>query len=1141
MGLELYNSCATYRRHFDEVNSHFIDIGGIDLLEWIRDGKDIPFYPQLSIFAVEYALLNMWKEWGVTPNLCVVGHSSGEVMAAMAVGVLNLATAVRLLVFTRQTLINEVEPGQMVALMTDEAMTLQMINQYAERCFMENKSESSWIDISALNSYNQTVVSGPVETSKKFSTFVITYYSTKTSLLKFVDNAFHSRSFGKASNTFETNLEKLDFPERNRGVKYISSMYRRELDDSENLDISYWSKLFTKPVKFVGSAAAATTSVGAKLFLEISPHPTLAPLMKDNCPQNDLICIPSLMKDAENWITLLNAISTLYLHRVELDWSRIWISLFGEDILRNKVSHLLPTYPFQNEGPFWFSPLTTLSQDSEVVHRNKIIHPLLGSMPAVPKFDEINRITIFETSPGYVEMGFAVATLLGKTEKFNNIKLSKVEIKTVLSLDVKSDIQTNVVYDGEGFNISISSRGDHTEGMWTLHASLNAKVITPDVYTIKPEKHLGNFTGESLPSPYPELSDLGYKFCAGFKSLRAGVVTPIFDTDGFGSFMVHPIILDALLQITLLAQQDSLTTLRVPVAISEFELVCSASGNIGKNTCARQIRAQAGINSSTLFIQGADLKWRTLASMTNLRTISTTTKAVRRTIEGSNEMSDRKDHDQLLPLFVEEWVKDDQLVNYSQSICEQFSSCKTISRPAAEIQDYKLISSYIGKCVAETLNLLGFSDFTHNQLITRCDIALHLGLSHLAPNFLARLLKYAGQAGLLKEYSLTEYIVLPYSDCLTHNLLATNYDKHLPEDWAFVEFYTSKLTSFLSGTESILPYLFPPSLPSLEPPNQIVSNETSVNTNFSAERFYSATIASYLTEDFIVDLEKDALVQVFENETFNVIIANNVLHATTDINRVVENLRLLLSPKGNIFIAEQLHPSAFVHIIFGHCKGYWLFNDGIRSDHCLIDGDAWKLVLQSVGYGEVSIVENKDFHFGIIIATNKEDVSPPPSFIVIASSDQDQFANQLVASNKEYATLYNISEANIVIHPENKIVYCFPQVLKDNIPALNQVRKQLEHFLRFSRALVSVGRVELILVSHGLIPVGDTEARYPVAGAIRGFSRTLANEMLELDITWVDLDDDESTMQQIQEVVAEIRNKGTLRNRDSDPFVTVLF
>lgn len=116
-------------------------------------------------------------------------------------------------------------------------------------------------------------------------------------------------------------------------------------------------------------------------------------------------------------------------------------------------------------------------------------------------------------------MGFAVATLLGKTEKFNNIKLSKVEIKTVLSLDVKSDIQTNVVYDGEGFNISISSRGDHTEGMWTLHASLNAKVITPDVYTIKPEKHLGNFTGESLPSPYPELSDLGYKFCAGFKSL----------------------------------------------------------------------------------------------------------------------------------------------------------------------------------------------------------------------------------------------------------------------------------------------------------------------------------------------------------------------------------------------------------------------------------------------------------------------------------------------------------------------------------------------------------------------------------------------------------------------------------------------
>lgn len=110
--------------------------------------------------------------------------------------------------------------------------------------------------------------------------------------------------------------------------------------------------------------------------------------------------------------------------------------------------------------------------------------------------------------------------------------------------------------------------------------------------------------------------------------------------------------------------------------------------------------------------------------------------------------------------------------------------------------------------------------------------------------------------------------------------------------------------------------------------------------------------------------------------------------------------------------------------------------------------------------------------------------------------------------------------------------------MEDNIPDQDQVREQLEQFLSFSRKLTSVGRVKVILVSHGLIPVGDQEARYPVAGPFRGFSRSLANEILQLDITWVDLDPDEATLQHVQELVAEINNRGTQRGRSQAPFVT---
>ncbi|XP_021958938.1 highly reducing polyketide synthase alt5 [Folsomia candida] len=614
--------------------------------------------------------------------------------------------------------------------------------------------------------------------------------------------------------------------------------------------------------------------------------------------------------------------------------------------------------------------------------------------------------------------------------------------------------------------------------------------------------------------------------------------------------MVHPIILDALIQITLLAQQESLTSLRVPVKISEFELVSNLSDNVGKNTCVRQFCVQAGLNSSTVFIQGTDSNWRALASMSNLITVSTTSNAIRLMVKGNNETTGHKESDQLLPLFVEEWTKEDEAMNSSTSTF--ITACEAISRTAEEIQEHKRITSYIadhtkGNCMSSRLK---------------------------SPAFLARLLKYAGEAGLLTEYSPTEYIVLPYADCLTETSLESNHEI-LREDWAFTKFYISKLVSILQEPDLILPHLFPPSLPSLDQPNEIFATQTSDNINFSAERLYTSTVCYNLIENFIavfasfpkdktkrlrilevgagtgsttrevlhhlqdssstytftdvsssllnraedslphvpgvqvdfcvLDLEKDVLNQGFAKEAFDIIIAINVLHATTNLDKVVGNLRMLLSPEGHILIAEQFQPSAFTDIIFGHCKGYWLFQDDIRSDHCLIGGDTWKTVLQSNGYGEVSIVENTDFKFVIIIAKNK-DISPPP-YIVISTRDKDELANQLVASNKEYATLRKISDLPISIQSEDKI-------------------------------LTSVGRVKVILVSHGLIPVGDQEARYPVAGPFRGFSRSLANEILQLDITWVDLDPDEATLQHVQELVAEINNRGTQRGRSQAPFVT---
>ena len=52
-------------------------------------------YTQPALFAVEYALVELLKSWGISPN-AVVGHSLGEITAAWAAGVMTLEDAMRL-------------------------------------------------------------------------------------------------------------------------------------------------------------------------------------------------------------------------------------------------------------------------------------------------------------------------------------------------------------------------------------------------------------------------------------------------------------------------------------------------------------------------------------------------------------------------------------------------------------------------------------------------------------------------------------------------------------------------------------------------------------------------------------------------------------------------------------------------------------------------------------------------------------------------------------------------------------------------------------------------------------------------------------------------------------------------------------
>jgi acyl transferase domain-containing protein/2-polyprenyl-3-methyl-5-hydroxy-6-metoxy-1,4-benzoquinol methylase len=106
---------------------------------------------------------------------------------------------------------------------------------------------------------------------------------------------------------------------------------------------------------------------------------------------------------------------------------------------------------------------------------------------------------------------------------------------------------------------------------------------------------------------------------------------------------------------------------------------------------------------------------------------------------------------------------------------------------------------------------------------------------------------------------------------------------------------------------------------------------------------------SSLMEYKKLDIEKDPIGQGFAPESFDVIVASNVLHATSRVDVTLKNCLKLLKPGGKITIGEITWKSDHIGLIFGTMPGWWLSEDG-RQGGPLISPDEWKQRLLDVGF-----------------------------------------------------------------------------------------------------------------------------------------------------------------------------------------------
>ncbi|MEV6533955.1 type I polyketide synthase, partial [Streptomyces sp. NPDC051639] len=259
MAVELLDSSPVFAARFGECAAALDGFVDFDLLDVVREGRSLDRVDvvQPVLWAVMVSLAALWESFGVRPS-AVVGHSQGEIAAAVVAGALSLQDGARVAALRSRAITALAGQGGMVSVALSRERAEELIAGWDGR-----------ISVAAVNGPTSVVVSGDADALDE----LVERAGTDDIRVRRVEVDYASHS-PHVELIREELLEVLALVvAREPEVPFFSTVTGGWLESAVT-DAGYWYTNLRRTVQLEPAIRELVAS-GHGAFLEMSPHPVL--------------------------------------------------------------------------------------------------------------------------------------------------------------------------------------------------------------------------------------------------------------------------------------------------------------------------------------------------------------------------------------------------------------------------------------------------------------------------------------------------------------------------------------------------------------------------------------------------------------------------------------------------------------------------------------------------------------------------------------------------------------------------------------------------------------------------------------------------------------------------------------------------